>query len=160
MNVRWQLCRIAGVVALLVAASQLPATADPDFCVFNVITGVAFGNYDVLNPAQTTMNGTISYSCFKFPAAGETVFITLSRGNAPTYSPRYMLSGAVHLNYNLYLDAGLTKIWGNGTGGSSQFSKRTLNGVVVPVTIYGAIPAGQDVTPGAYNDTITVTINW
>jgi len=34
------------------------------------------------------------------------------------------------------------------------------NGASQPITIYGQIPAGEYVTPGAYTDTITVTVTY
>jgi len=136
------------------------ALADPDYCTFAVVSGISFGNYNVLSALPTQSNGTISYSCALFPPAGEVVNIQLSTGSAPTFNPRYMVNGAQHLNYNVYLDAGLTKIWGNGTGGSSQYGAVTLNGVLTTLTVYGNIPAGQDVGAGAYTDTLTVTMLW
>jgi spore coat protein U-like protein len=159
MNIR--VCvAVATLSAAIMFACVAPARALPPTCVFNVVSGVSFGNYDVFNAAPTLANGTIVYQCSNFVPAGQVVKINLSRGSAPTFNPRFMKNGAQHLLYNLYLDAGFTKIWGNNTGGSFQYSQNTLNGVATTVTIFGRITAGQDLTAGAYSDTITVTMNW
>lgn len=152
-------CALALVGAATLAAPALGAP--PDSCTFTAVSGVNFGNYDVLNALPSLSNGSLTYNCTNFPAGGETVTIFLSKGNSATYSPRHMLNGLQNLTYNLYLDAGLTKIWGNGAGGSLIYGPvLTLNNTPATVTIFGRIPAAQDVGAGAYSDTITATINW
>ncbi len=64
------------------------------------------------------------------------------------------------LNYNLYLDAARTSIWGDGTGGTALFTVAIPSGKAVNVTIFGRIPAGQDVAAGSYSDSIVVTIQF
>jgi spore coat protein U-like protein len=71
-----------------------------------------------------------------------------------------MHNGANHLNYNLYLDAGLSLIWGDGTGGTSIYSATAVNAVPVTVTVFGSIPASQDAHTGAYTDSVKATINF
>ena len=123
-------------------------------------TGLSFGNYDVLAPAATTSTSSIAITCDK------NANLTISIGSSPTsggFNPRQMklVSGADLLNYNLYTDAGATTIWGDGTAGTSTVpgkfkkSQGQLN-----VTIYGTIPALQNISAGLYNETVTVTIVW
>jgi spore coat protein U-like protein len=85
--------------------------------------------------------------------------ITLSRGGSGTYTPRKMSGTA---NYNLYGDAALTTIWGDGSGGTYTFG--AVNGTFgtqsYSGTIYGMVPATQDLAPGAYSDTITATLSY
>jgi spore coat protein U-like protein len=152
---------IAAAVAVgaLVASCWLPARAAPPTCKFTIVSGVSFGAYDVFNAAATVANGTIRYECANFPAGGQVVSIAFSRGNAATFSPRIMLNGLQQLQYNLYLDAGFTNIWGDGTGGTSIYSVNT-SGAGTSLTIFGRVPAGQDLTAGSYMDTITATMNW
>jgi len=77
-----------------------------------------------------------------------------------------MKSGTNTLSYNLYFDAAFTQIRGDGTGGSQVGggtltltpSSRTQS--VPASTIYGRIPAGQDVAAGNYSDTIIVTVTY
>ena len=64
---------------------------------------------------------------------------------------------AAPLSYSLFSDAGRTTNWGNTAGswvsGTGNGSSQTLN-------VYGRIPAAQYATPGAYTDTITVTVTY
>ena len=70
-----------------------------------------------------------------------------------------MRQGTETLDYNLYQDSTRTVIWGDGTGGSQTFVQPDPRlGVNIDVTVYGRIPAGQDVSSGAYSSTVTATI--
>jgi len=72
-----------------------------------------------------------------------------------------MLKGSEALNYNLYLDAARTIIWGDGTAGTqTYFIKNPTNNQDVTVPVYGRVPTGQSVSKGTYSNTITVTINF
>ena len=59
------------------------------------------------------------------------------------------------LTYQLYQDAAMTIIWGDKTSGTASF---TINGNG-NFTVYGQIPAGQDVNIGSYSDTVSGTVN-
>jgi spore coat protein U-like protein len=80
--------------------------------------------------------------------------VSLSSG-VGTFAARQMRSGAQSLVYNLYLDASHLSIWGDGSPGTSLLS---LSGTGGNYTVYGRIPAGQNVLVGGYSDTITVTL--
>jgi len=150
--------RVFLVSAIVLAAlvSALPAAAQS--CTISTRTNVAFGNYNVYTATPVNANGRIRINC---NAATNSVIVDLSRGNAPTYIPRYMLNGAQQLTYNLFLDAGLTTIWGDNTGGTSHYGPTNPpNGTNVNITIYGQITALQDVGAGAYTDSITATANF
>jgi spore coat protein U-like protein len=70
-----------------------------------------------------------------------------------------MANGAATLKYNLYTTSADTTLLGDGTSSSSTLTG-TGTGAAQATTIYGAIPAGQYVTPGSYSDTITATISY
>jgi spore coat protein U-like protein len=141
---------------LLSAPAQATLT-----CQFVSVADVAFANYDVFNvssPTRTT--GTITFQCKKI-GGRQTMTIDLSAGNSGTYFPRLMRSGVGTLSYNLYLDAANTQVWGDGSGGTSEFGPfDPTDGASTPITIYAAIAPGQDVRVGAYSDSITATINF
>jgi spore coat protein U-like protein len=148
-----------GVVAtalLVLAASAGHADAA---CTVSA-TGVNFGTYDVYATTPTDSTGTITYRC------GITDFdiqITLSPGTSGTYLGRELqqAAGTDRLQYNLYDAASRNTVWGDGTGGTTYYSRHNPpNGRDVVVTIYGRIPAGQDVGVGIYADTIVATINF
>jgi spore coat protein U-like protein len=89
------------------------------------------------------------------------IAVDLSKGSSPTYTPRTMLNGLIAMNYNLYIDPFGLLIWGDGTGGSfSSGPFGVSNNQTVTLTIYGQIPAGQDLPPGSYGDTITASVNY
>ena len=135
----------------------LPALALLDHCTISTV-GVAFGNYNVFSPTALTSNGSVTYSCVGI--GSNSITIDLSQGNG-TYAVREMRRGTEPLGYNLYLNAGATQIWGNGTGGSQRYGPiDPPNNQNVTVTIFGRIPPGQDVTIGNYTDTIVATINF
>jgi spore coat protein U-like protein len=138
-------------LALLAAAGH----AEAQNCSISVPTSVAFGTYDVYGAFVDT-TGTVRIGCI----LATNVTVDLSRGNAPTFIPRYMVNGAQHLTYNLYLDAARTTIWGDNTGGSSHSTPGTVFFTYVNITIYGRVTAGQDVTAGVYSDSVVATINF
>lgn len=126
-------------------------------CTLGTVSGVAFGSYDVFNATALDTIGTISYTCTD--VAGASIVIQIDTGSAGTYSPRTLANGAFVLEYNLYLDAARTSVWGDGSAGTSQY------GPLVPaeasstdVNVYGRIPAGQNAQVGTYGDTVVVTI--
>jgi spore coat protein U-like protein len=148
---------IAGVVlaALLTAPSPTAAIGS---CSFNSTVGVNFGAYDVFNTTPTDSTGSMTYTCVSLLS---TITIDLSKGGGSGYIPRRMHKGSDHMDYNLYLDASFVTVWGNGTGGSSRYGPVTPPlASPVTVTIYGRIPARQNVKWGSYTDTIVATINF
>ena len=121
-------------------------------------TPVNFGAYDVFSSVATDSTGTVTYNCGR---GDRNITIALDRGGAPTFNPRRMLKVAEALNYNLYRDAARTTIWGDGTGGTqSYFDSNPPNNTNVTVTIYGRVPAGQDVSVGLYTNSVAATINF
>jgi spore coat protein U-like protein len=120
-------------------------------------TSVSFGAYDVFNPAPRDSTGSVVFNCDR----RDPITIALDRGGAPSFNPRRMLKVTEPLNYNLYLNAATTIIWGDGSGGTQVHSdSRPPRNQNVTVTIFGRIPAGQDVSSGSYTNTITATINF
>jgi spore coat protein U-like protein len=123
-------------------------------------TGVIFGTYTPLQAAPLASAGTISIACTG--VTGRTkITIDLNTGASGNYATRTLIAGAFTLNYNLYLDAANTEIWGNGTGvsvaGTATIRRRIPD---VTLTVYGAVAARQDPAPGSYTDNITVSVNY
>jgi len=133
------------------------AWAQSPSCTISV-TSVAFGNYNVFTTTADDSTGTITYRC---NSSAMNISISLSDGSSSTYSPRTLRKGSEVLQYNLYRNAARTTIWGNGTGGTSVYtSANPPNNSNVSVTIYGRIPAQQDVSAGSYSDTVSAVINF
>ncbi len=140
---------LAGVLALTTAGRTSAAPS----CRNLSAAGVSFGSYNPLSPLPLDAVGTVSYDCPP-PAAP---VITLSRGASPTYTPRQM-TGLDALQYNLYVDAARTLIWGDGTGGTSVVNGPS--GVGMTVSVYGRIFPLQNAAAGPYSDVIFVTLNF
>jgi len=141
---------------LALAVCAAPAVARAQTCSFSVgPTAVNFGNYDPSSPVPTDSTGTLSFSC---KGGNPAVYVALSGGNgALAFNPRQMALGATDtLNYNLYLDAGRTQIWGDGT----SYPQDGIDKKNTPYTVYARIFAGQWVAAGVYTDTIIVTLNY
>jgi spore coat protein U-like protein len=149
---------VLSCLALLPVFALAPR-ADALTCTFSSIAGVNFGSYDVLSASPRTATGTITYSC-KTVAGVHLMTMDLSAGTSGTFANRTLKSGANVLNYNLYSTAANTQVWGNGTGTTYEFSVDPTDRNAHSVTVYGTIPAGQNVGVGSYTDTITVTMNF
>ncbi len=129
-----------------------------------------FGSYDPLSVTATDSATNIVVTCNRTVATGaENVSYTLSLSSGTgSFAARTMLKGATPLNYNLYTTAlrDAASIWGDGTGGSitvsaslppldQSFTSRTANH-----TLYGRIPARQDVPIGSYTASVVLTITY
>lgn len=149
---------LIGVVALVCAlhASSAFAQLSPS-CTISTLS-VSFGNYDVFSGSALNSTGRVTYRC---NAAASNITISLSKGLSSSYSPRLMSKGAEVLAYNLFTNAGRTTIWGDGTGGTSVYSRANPpNNNDVNVTIYAEVSPGQDVSAGTFGDTVSATINF
>jgi spore coat protein U-like protein len=158
----------AGLRRLLLAAALLAAGQGASAAVTCSVStvSVAFGVYNPLATAATTSAGSITVSCTSTNNGTTTVNIRAAygTGSSGTYAARTMRSGSSVLSYNLYFDAAYTQVRGDGTGGTTAGSAtlslgrnqtRSASG-----TLYGRMPAGQDVAPGTYADAIVVTVTY
>jgi spore coat protein U-like protein len=143
----------AAMCALLLPGA---AAATPQ-CNILVASTLAFGRYDPISPAPLDSSAQLQYRC----PPGQPVRISIDAGQSGTFAARELRNGAEVLRYNLFLDAARTRVWGDGSGGSS------IGPLVVSMAagvntawVFGRIAAGQDVSPGAYADTLSVTLNF
>jgi spore coat protein U-like protein len=130
-------------------------------------SGIAFGIYNPLSAIADASTGTLRITCngSGTGSANVTVNVSLSAGLSGSYATRKMLFGVNTLNYNIYWNTAYNQIMGDGGGGSFAGSAGPF---VVPAggsnlatgTLYGLIPASQDVAPGNYSDVITVTVTY
>lgn len=130
--------------------------------------GVSFGPYNVFTAAPINVNGTISITCSR--VVGEisvtvSYEILLATGQSNSFVQRKMNSGANLLGYNLYTTNAHSIVWGDGTGSTRTVTgSLTLNNAnptrTVSKTVFGQIPALQDVAVGDYSDNVQVTVNY
>lgn len=152
--------------ALMLVAQQLHAGNFTVICSAST-GGIAFGVYSQLNAANTTSTGSLLVSCTGTGngAARVSPTVTLSTGFSGSFASRQMLSNSNALNYNIYSSTAYAQILGDGTGGSiaTSLGPFTVNGSQpqsASVTLYGLIPAAQDVPPGSYLDAVMVTVTY
>jgi spore coat protein U domain-containing protein, fimbrial subunit CupE1/2/3/6 len=138
---------IAALVLLGVwlASGRVEATSS---CTVST-TGVLFGTYNVFDSTSKDSTGSVTYRCTYSPSQ---VRIDISTGSSNSYAQRTMRNGTQVLNYNLYRDAARSLVWGT--------HSPLIASCTTVVTIYGRVPAQQDVGAGTYSDTLVVTLDF
>lgn len=128
--------------------------------------GVAFGTYDPLlaGPTDTVLNITVSCDRSGGPSR-VTVTLGLSAGTyGSSESARQMyktLPPNDYLSYGLFRDSGRSSVWGSSTGintVSQSLSVPNHGSASTVFTIFGRMPALQNVSPGDYNDYLQATV--
>ena len=118
---------------------------------------IAFGtqssllsNVDQTGSVAVTCSNTTPYNVgFDAGANGGSVTTRKMKGGA---------SNTEFVNYSLFTTAARTSNWGNTVGTDTVTG--TGNGNAQTVTIYGRVPTQTLGSPGAYADTVTVTVTY
>jgi len=135
---------------LLAACLYVPVNAHAIVVGTQCTVGTTSTNFGAYWGDLLTSTGSVSISC----TGTATTQVSLDKGqNSTTYTTRKLASGANTINYNLYTSATRRFVWGDGTAGN--YTRTGTN-----LTVFGSIPAGQNVTPGSYSDTVVVTVTW
>ncbi|MFX4085804.1 spore coat U domain-containing protein [Sphingobium yanoikuyae] len=162
MRTGHDLYAVAVALAALIMAAPAQAACDPlALCTCTVsASGLSFGNYNPVASGDNDSSGTVRVRCSLVVALGGSYTIQLSKGTSSTYAPRVLTSGGSTLAYNLYTSNARNQVWGDGTGGSQTVTSNfiALLSLDQTTTVYGRIPAGQNVPPGSYSDTVLVTV--
>lgn len=134
---------LAHKLVLAVFLTALASSAAAANCAVTT-TAVAFGGYDPFAGPRDA-SGAIRVSC----NGNAEPMVQLGAGSSGSAANRQMRSAGEVLRYNVYSDAARSQVfdWMTLTGGGTQ-----------NVTLYGRIFAGQPVPPGAYQDTLTVSV--
>lgn len=151
----------AGVAAAATTTTTFQVTATVQSTCSATATTLAFPNYTPGAGAQTGTS-TISVKCSK--NTPYTVALNAGTTTGGTLAQRLMASGVNTLQYNLYTTAAASTVFGDGTGGTGT-GTGTGAGVATAnaMTVYGQLPdsaTNQAAVPGAYSDTITVTVTY
>jgi len=164
---------VAGATALALGAVTGTQAASPQTANLSVTatvsanctiatTAVAFGQYDPVvaqASADLPATGKVSVTC----TTGAPATITLGQGVDPDPSStdaapvRRMKAGTDYLSYNLYSENTHTDVWGND---ATSDVENTGTGANQDITVYGLVPAGQNVPTGNYADTVVATITF
>jgi len=116
-----------------------------------------FGNYSTISGSNVDATSTLDVTC----TSGTSYAIALNVGTTSggAFTARLMTDGSNTLDYNLYTSTARTNVWGDGTGATLTVSG-TGNGSLQSLTVYGRVPASQNVPVGSYADTVTATISF
>ena len=118
---------------------------------------LAFGSYDPMGANKTANldgQGSMGVQC----TASTVYTLELNFGSHAAGSPRQMAIGANRLSYDLYTNASRTTVWSTYPAAVRQSNASSTAPVSIPV--YGRIPAGQNVSGGAYQDLVTATLTY
>jgi spore coat protein U-like protein len=130
---------VAAVLALAAGSTQAACyvTVDP----------LAFGIYQAAQATVLDASFNVLYACDSGTVHPNYNF---SAGLSGNVNARTMSNGTDKLQYQLYSDSARTQVLTAGT----EFGNRPGR----TVTYYGRIAANQDVSPGAYSDSVTLTV--
>lgn len=125
-------------------------------------TSMSFAPYNAYSGLAVDATSTVTVTCTGLLFVGVSYEVRLDGGQDGNILARKMAQGATahELGYQVYLDSGRSTVWGNGVQGSS-FSGSMLLGLFSRThtrTVYGRIPASQQVNAGSYGDTPVMTI--
>lgn len=156
---------VISILGFLTFLTSIPAAASTATTTFTVTatvqatclvsaTGLAFGTY---TGAVASSTSTISVTCTN--TTPYNVGLNAGLATGATVTARKMTGPAsALLSYGLYSNAGYSTNWGQTIGTDTVTG--TGNGSAQALTVYGQVAAGQYVAPGAYTDTITVTVTY
>jgi spore coat protein U-like protein len=159
------------MLAAVAAAWPLAAPAATTCSSSNV--ALSFGPYLSITAAPLDAQATLVVTCTRTIAppsdvgpAKTTISVALgpSQGsNSIQNRQMFRAGGADLLNYNVYLDSGRISVWGNTTGvdtASTALNVPNRGTASATFTFYGRVFALQNVTPGAYGDSLLITVNY
>ncbi|MBI3526866.1 MAG: spore coat protein U domain-containing protein [Betaproteobacteria bacterium] len=118
-----------------------------------------FGIYTTSSPTDNT-NGTNVVTATCTLAVPYSIGLDAGIGAGGTVASRKMtrVGGTETLDYSLYQAADRLVVLGNTL--AIDVITGVGTGLAIPHTVFGKIPAGQNVPAGNYVDTITATINF
>jgi len=134
-------------------------------------TALAFGGYVSPNGPRVDSTATVHVACtptYLLLACSVSYTLSISAGTVGTPGARQMAHGTGRLRYDLYSDAGRTVPWGDGGGAGATAGGNITSGLLGLVcapgarnhTVFGRIPALQNVPAGGYQDQVILTITY
>lgn len=121
-------------------------------------TNVHIPSYDTRSSSAVYTSSQVHITCDD----SENAVISLSAGLG-NFNNRQMKDNGFGLSYNLYLDQGYTRVWGDGTAGTSTLSSMAgdaANGMARSYFFYVKIAGNQNPPAGTYQDSLILTISY
>ncbi len=146
---------VPGMVSAATTTTTFQVTATVASACSVSATNLSFGTYDPTSATAKDATSTVNVTCTLLAPYA----VRLSGGGAGDTAARVMDAGtSTDLGYQLYSNALRTTVWGNTA--SDDVNGTGLGLLPASHTVYGRIPAGQDVETGSYVDTITVSVDF
>jgi spore coat protein U-like protein len=125
-------------------------------CVFVSATTLTFTAVGVI-AANDDASTTLSVQCTN--TTPYNIGLSAGLGTGATVASRKMTgTGGALVNYTLYSDTNRTTVWGQTVG--TDTVSASGSGAAQSYTVYGRVPVQTTPAPGAYTDTITVTVTY
>ena len=163
MQVIWKIDHLRAIT-MMVLVMGLHGQAGAASCAVSVMP-VAFGTYQPLLGVTARSTGTINVDCT--PGLQSLLLsytIALSSGSGGAYNARSLSGRGGKLAYQLYRDALLSQIWGDGTAGTVVVNDAYLLGGLLSIsrsyTVYGSLGPQQQAGTGTYSDTVMVVLSY
>jgi len=118
-------------------------------------TNLSFGSAGLLT-SNVDATSIVSVTCSN--AAPYNVGLSAGSGTGATVAARKMSSGGSTITYSLYQNSARTTVWGTTIGTDTETGTGT--GSAQNLTVYGRVPPQTTPAPGAYSDTIIVTVTY
>ncbi|HUP91869.1 MAG TPA: spore coat U domain-containing protein [Solimonas sp.] len=156
------------LAAGLLAAAAAPSYAATATTSFNVTASVidvctvtastlAFGTYNPIAATNLDGTSTVGVLC----TLNTPYNVRLAAGtNGSSVTARKMIraSGTELMSYSLFRDSSRSQNWG--VTDNTDTSNGTGSGLLQNITVYGRIPASENVPAGSYSDSVLVTVNY
>jgi len=148
-------------VILLILLLDMATAARAQSCTVSA-TPISFPAYNAVSGLASDAASVVTTTCTGLVYIGVTYEVRLDAGQSGNLLGRRMRhsTASSELGYQIYLNAAHTTVWGDGVQGSS-FTGTMLLGVLTRIetrTVYGRIPASQQVTSGTYSDAPVMTV--
>ena len=152
-----------GGAAIATLSLALASEASAGACSAAAVS-LVFGAYDPFRLGHTDSTGNIAVSCTGKPGESMAYSIAFDAGGSGTFVQRRMRSAhSTTLNYNIYVSASRSVVWGDGNSGTSLITDSFIlpaGHVTRNYPVYGRIFGRQNARVGIYTDSITVTLTF
>ena len=128
-------------------------------CVVDTSSGLNFGQYDVFDFVATDSESIVTVTCDLLSPPLISVELGASSVSGSILQRQMQhSSSASRLDYNLFIDAARTLVWGDYSAGAPLTLLNINDGNPRQLRVYGRIPPGQNASVGSYSDNVMVTI--
>lgn len=139
------------------------------------VSALGFGPYASPGGAQVDSSASVLVSCtpeYLLLACKSSYTLSLSLGNHASANQRRMATtgstGTGYLGYGLFSDSQRQQPWGDGGASGAQVGGSVTTSLLALVclpgnrshTVYGRLPASQNVPAGAYTDSVVLTVTY